>query len=76
MCSGSFDEKASGASSLESPLSPTPVVRLLDIHRAKLGLTQENLSAGFGNNKGADHFAHLLCLISTFIIHSVESVTA
>ena len=49
MCSGSFDEKASGASSLESPLSPTPVVRLLNIH--KLGLTQESLSSNFGNNK-------------------------
>ena len=35
--------------------------------------TQENLSFGFANNKGADQPAHPRSLISTFVIHLLES---
>ena len=37
-------------------------------------LTQENLFSGFANNKGADQPAHLRSLISTFVIHLLESI--
>ena len=35
---------------------------------------QENLSSGFVNNKGADQPAHLLSLISAFVIHYLKSI--
>ena len=35
--------------------------------------TQEKLSSGFANNKGADQPTHLHSLISTFVIHLLES---
>ena len=34
--------------------------------------TQEKLSSGFANNKGADQPTHLHSLISTFVIHLLE----
>ena len=37
-------------------------------------LTRENLSSVFANNKGADQSAHPRILISTFVIHSLESI--
>ena len=39
-----------------------------------MGLDEENLSLGFGNNKDADLPAHLLSLISTFVILILESI--
>ena len=36
--------------------------------------TRENLSFVFANNKGADQLAHLRSLISTFVIHLLESI--
>ena len=36
-------------------------------------LTRENMSLGFANNKGADQPAHPRILISTFVIHFLES---
>ena len=37
-------------------------------------LTQENLSSGCGNNKGAEQPVHLCRLISTFVIRLLESI--
>ena len=36
-------------------------------------LTQEILSSGFANNKGADQPAHLRSLISAFVMQLMES---
>ena len=36
--------------------------------------TRENLSSGFSNNKGEDQPPHRCCLISTFVIHFLESM--
>ena len=37
-------------------------------------LTRENLSPGFANNNGAGQPAHPRSLISTFVIHFLESI--
>ena len=42
--------------------------------KTKWALTRENLSLTFANNKGADQPTHLHRLISTFIIHFLESI--
>ena len=34
----------------------------------------QNLSSGFVNNKGADQPAHLSSLISSFVVHLLESI--
>ena len=39
----------------------------------KLASTWEDLSLGFGNNRGADQPAYLGSLISAFVIHLLES---
>ena len=39
----------------------------------KWASTQENLSSGFANNKGADQPMHLHSLISAFVIRLLES---
>ena len=36
--------------------------------------TQENLSSGFANNKGADQPGHPYRLISAFVSHFLESI--
>ena len=41
---------------------------------SKWALTRENLPSGFANNKGADQPAHMRSLISTFVIHLLESI--
>ena len=37
-------------------------------------MTQENLSPGFANNKGADQHAHRHRLISAFVIRFLECI--
>ena len=39
-------------------------------------VTQENLSPGFANNKGADQTAHPRSLISDFAIRYLETIVA
>ena len=38
-------------------------------------MSWENLSMPYANNKGADQPAHLRSLISTFVVHSLDSIT-
>ena len=40
----------------------------------KWASTQENLSSGFANNKGADQPAYPFSLVSAFAIRSMESI--
>ena len=39
-----------------------------------LNWTREGLYQGFAQNKGANQTAHLLSLISAFVIHILESI--
>ena len=41
-----------------------------------VGLDARNMSSGFVTNKGADQPAHLRRLVSTFVIHFLESITS
>ena len=42
--------------------------------KIKLASTQENLSSGFENNKGADQAVHPHSLISAFVICLLETI--